>query len=156
MKTKFTIFLVVLIFAGSFGNVFADFEITTTDINVSLVCSDYSNPGNREVFVDDIPDLGMDWEIELVQGDGNLNLSDLDYYSQYSDGFLYDPVTGYFNLDTEGYFNITFDITKANRINGAYRVVNFRCRFQTQYGWSIWFEEEFRISVNDLLISEII
>ena len=26
------------------------------------------------------------------------------------------------------YFNITFCITKANRINGAYRDVKFKCR----------------------------
>ena len=153
MKTKFTFFFVALIIAGSFGNLFATFEITTTDINVSLVCSDYSNPGNREVYIEDIPDIGMTWEIQLIQDDGNLNLYDLNYYSQYADGFLYDPETGYFNLGSTGYFNITFGITKANRINGAYRDVKFRCRFLTQYGWSIWFEEEFRISVNDLLIS---
>ena len=153
MKTTFTKIFVILVFVVSFGNLFG-VSVTVSNINVPLDCSNYSHTGNQEVCISLIPHDDMRWEFELVQDDGNLNLTNLNYSIGPEDGFYYSVPSGWYNEGGTGYVNITFSITQANRIKGAYRDVKFRCRYLHRWsGWSSWIEREFRISVNDLNIS---
>ncbi len=155
MKTTILKILILTVFSSSFINIFG-VSVQVSNINIPLVCSDYTNLYNKEVYISQIPYEDMIWEFQLYQDDGTLVLTNLMYYTQYSDGFYFHPGDGWINTGDEGWVSINFGVLKANRINGAYKDLIFKCRYKLSFPnapWSPWISREFRVKVNDLIIS---